>query len=176
MAATTVRREEEEGARRPGIGAAQRAGIRAGAGCNNARVYRHDYILRLIERFGAALIALRNKLLRQTPDETATHAEIIEIAQQAGLDLDVARRLDPGLLLTWLAPIGDPDPAKLWLMAELLYLEGLRTKISGRPEWRGDLERALALLTRLPETWRPGDAFATAGERAAEIRAMVGDD
>ena len=133
-------------------------------------MYRHDYILRLIERFGAALISLRNKILRRASDETVVTVEIQEIARQAGLDLAVARSLDPEALLMWLAPIGDPDPAKLWLMAEILYLEGLHSKTSGLSGWRGDFDRALALLLELPPDWTPGDAFAAAGERAQEIR------
>ena len=137
-------------------------------------MYRHDYILKLIERFGVALIALRNKILRRGREDTSIRAEIGEIAQQAGLDLTVARSLDPESLLMWLAPAGDPDPARLWLMSELLYLEGLDAKETGRSEWRADMERALALLAKLPGDWRPGSAFVTAGERANEVRALLG--
>ena len=136
-------------------------------------MYRHDYLLRLIERLGAALIALRNRILNRASEDTTIGAEIGEIARQAGLDIDVARKLDPELLLTWLAPTGEPDPAKLWLMAELLYLEGLHAHSAGHQHWRADLERALALLVLLPLDWRPGDAFATVGERAGEIRQIL---
>jgi hypothetical protein len=136
-------------------------------------MYRHDYILKLIERLGAALVVLRNRILRRSQDETVVRAEIGDIARQAGLDIDVARTLDPALLLTWLAPAGEPDPAKLWLMSELLYLEGLNARASQTLVWRGDLERALTLLVRLSPHYRPGDSFATAGERAIEIRALL---
>ena len=95
-------------------------------------MYRQDYVLRLIERLGSALIALRNRILRRERDETGIRTEIAEIAGQAGLDLAVARSLDPDMLLMWLAPTGQPDPAKLWLLAELLYLEGLDAKMSKR--------------------------------------------
>jgi hypothetical protein len=139
-------------------------------------MYRQDYILKLIERFGAALIALRNRILRRVGEDAAIRAEIGEIAQQAGLDIGVARMLDPELLLTWLAPTGEPDPARLWLMSELLYLEALQSKRSGEPQWPADLERALALLIRLPLDWRPGDSFATAGERTNEIRTLLGGE
>jgi hypothetical protein len=141
--------------------------------CNNASVYRHDYILKLIERFGAALISLRDKILRRSRDEVGIRAEIHEIAQHAGLDIAVARSLEPASLLMWLAPTGQPDPAKLWLMAELLYLEGLDGKGSGSSQWRGDLERALAILATLPFGWQPADAFTPAGDRAEEIRGLL---
>ena len=136
-------------------------------------MYRHDYILQLIERLGAALIALRNRILKHAPDDEAIRAEIGEIARQAGLDIAVARSLDPELLFMWLAPTGEPDPARLWLMGELLYLEGLHSKSSGEPAWRADLERASALLVRLPPDWRPGAACATAGERTEELRVLL---
>lgn len=136
-------------------------------------MYRHDYILRLIERFGAALITLRDKILRRQRDEVAVRAEISEVARQAGLDLDVARSLDPQQLLIWLAPTGQPDPAKLWLMAELLYLDGLHAHTSGAPGWQGDFERAYAILSHVPPQWRPNDAFASAEERAGEIRTLL---
>jgi hypothetical protein len=136
-------------------------------------MYRHDYIIRLIERFGAALRTLRDVILRRQRDEQGVHAEVGEIARQAGLDLDVARTLDPEMLLMWLAPGGEPDPAKLWLMAELLYLEGLQARAAGSAGWKGDLSRAMGLLERLEPDWRPGDGFTPAGERLSEIRSLL---
>lgn len=135
--------------------------------------YRHDYIIRLIERFGAVLRSLRDRILRREREDLSAHAEIAEIAQQAGLDLGVARTLPHDLMMMWLAPTGDADPAKLWLLAELLYLEALETRTSGGEGWRPDLERASFLLARLEPAWRPGDGFASAEERLGEIAAML---
>ena len=134
---------------------------------------RDDYVLRLIERLGATLIALRNRILRRAREDVAITAEIQEIARQAGLDLAVARTLGPEMLLMWLAPTGEADPARLWLMAELLYLEALAGRASGGTEWRADMKRALAVLSRVPSEWRPRDELAAAGERIAEIRALL---
>jgi hypothetical protein len=136
-------------------------------------MYRHDYIIRLIERFGAALRSLRDVILQRQREGPLVRAEIGEIARHAGLDLTVARTLDLETLLMWLAPGGEPDPAKLWLMAELLYLEGLQVKASGRAGWEGDLTRAMGLMERLEPDWRPGEAFTPAGERLAEIRTLL---
>jgi hypothetical protein len=137
--------------------------------------YRHDYIIRLIERFGAVLRSLRDRILRREREDLSARAEIAEIAQHAGLDLGVARTLPPEMLMMWLAPTGEADPAKLWLMAELLYLEALETRTSGGEGWRADLERAATLLVRLDPSWRPGDGFAIAEERLAEIRTLLAD-
>ena len=138
-------------------------------------MYRRDYILRLIERFGQMLIALRNRILRREMDSADVRAELRHIAEQAGLDLELARQLDPAMLAAWLAPTDDVDEPKLWLMAELLYLEGQQARADG-VVWRGDAVRALALFGRLPTTWRPSDDLATAGERAAELEALLESD
>jgi hypothetical protein len=136
-------------------------------------VYRHDYLIRLIERFGVALRALRDRILRRERDQLSVRGELGEIARQAGLDLEVARRLDPAALMMWLAPSGPPDPARLWLMAELLYLEGIAGKAADDGAWRGDLTRAASLLKHVDGDWRPGPEFATAAERADEIRGLL---
>ncbi len=134
-------------------------------------MYRRDYILRLIERFGRMLIALRNHILQREIESDDAGAQIHEVAREAGLDLEIARRLDPAALLMWLAPTADFDAPRLWLMAELLYLGGLDARESGAEgEGRADFERALALYAHLPPDWRPTDDFVTAGARAEEIR------
>ena len=135
--------------------------------------YRHDYIIRLIERFGALLRSLRDRILRREMAHLSARAEIAEIARHAGLDLEVARTLPPDLLMMWLAPTGEADPAKLWLMAELLYLEALEARASGGDGWRADFDRASSLLVRLEASWRPGDGFSSAGERLREMRTML---
>ena len=134
-------------------------------------MYRRDYILRLIERFGQMLIALRNRILKREGDSVEARAEIHEMARSAGLDLDVARQLDPPTLLLWLAPGDDVDEPKLWLMAELLYLEGLHAHEAGEPcVGQSDLSRALAVFGRLTATFRPHEDLPSAGERVEEIR------
>ena len=139
------------------------------------RVYRRDYILRLIERFGQMLIALRNRILKRELDSEQARAEIHEMARMAGLDLEVARQLDPATLLVWLAPGDDVDEAKLWLMGELLYLEGLRVRGAAQADGGGDdFARALAVFSRLPTAWRPHAELPSAGERAAEVRRLLG--
>jgi hypothetical protein len=138
-------------------------------------MYRRDFVLRLIERFGRMLIALRNHILHREIESADARAQIGEVAREAGLDLEIARRLDPAALLMWLAPTGDFDAPRLWLMAELLYLAALDDRASGDDgAARANFERALALYSHLPPEWTPSDDFATAGERRAEIVNSVG--
>jgi hypothetical protein len=122
----------------------------------------------------AVAIALRNRILKREPDSDQALADIHEMARSSGLDLDVARQLDPQTLLLWLAPGDDVDEPKLWLMAELLYLEGLHAQAAGEPgAGRADLTRALAVFGRLPAGWRPHADLPSAGERVDEIRESV---
>jgi hypothetical protein len=136
-------------------------------------VYRQDYILRLIEHLSRALAALRHRLLGRTIETVEARAEIQEAAREAGLDLDVARRLDGAMLLMWLAPGGTVDEPKLWLMAELLYLEALAARAEGNVEGsRADACRALTILTRVSPDFRPSPDLASAGERSEELRRL----
>lgn len=133
-------------------------------------MYRRDFILRLIERFGRALIALRNRILKREAEAAPVHADIHGIASEAGLDLDLARRLDPRTLVMWLAPTGEVDEAKFWLLGELLYLEGLAAQGQGEADGGGgDMARALAVFSKLPAGWRPASDLASAGERCQEL-------
>jgi hypothetical protein len=136
-------------------------------------MYRSDYILRVIERFARALIGVRNRLLKQGDESAESLPSIHEIATDAGLDLTVARSLDPRSLLMWLAPTGEIDAGRLWLMAELLYLEALRGRAERTDSWRGDAERALAIESKLEENWGPGLGLATPAERIRELREML---
>ena len=98
------------------------------------------------ERFARALIAIRNRLLKRAADAAEARAEIHEIARTSGIDLDVAKQLDPATLLVWLAPGDDVDEAKLWLTAELLYLDALHERERGL----GDRGHVLGRVRRDP--------------------------
>jgi hypothetical protein len=140
-------------------------------------MYRHDYILRLIEQFGRALATLRNRIAGRQATPAEVREQIATVASQSGLQLDIARTLDPAMLLMWLAPRGDQDidPGKFWLMAELLYLEGLQAAEEGDgPRALPDFERAVVVLSKLEPDWRPQADLASASERLTEIDRALG--
>jgi hypothetical protein len=137
-------------------------------------MYRYDYILRLIERFAQALRLMRDRILRREVTAADMRDELREVASLSGLDLDVARRLDGGMLLMWLSPTGEVDPPRFWLMGELLYLEGLAARQEqGGEAGRADLEAALTVFSQVPEDWRPMEGMASAGERVQQIREIT---
>ena len=137
-------------------------------------MYRRDYMIRLIERFARALIAVRNRVIRRELTQEELRREIAEVGEQAGLDLDTARQLDPQTLLMWLAPTGDIDEPKFWLLAELLYLEGIEGRTMGTGDaGHADLARARAIFARLPPDWQPAEGLTSARERIAEIDRLL---
>jgi hypothetical protein len=138
-------------------------------------MYRYDYVLRLIERLGHVLRRLRDRLLQRQFSNHHLRAEVTEIAPEAGLDVAFARRLDPATLVAWLAPIpGHVDNDRVWLMAELLYAEALAARAAGQErQGGGDLRRAAVLFAHLDTPWKPSADLPSAGDRVAEIRALL---
>lgn len=68
-----------------------------------------------------------------------------EVAIRIGVDLDVVRVATPDTLLGMLTPGRDPDPGKLWAVAEVLYLDWRAARAAGDTEAAAD-RRAKALL------------------------------
>jgi len=138
---------------------------------------QRDYILRHIEQLGAALLALRNRILGRKVDARAARQELSGLAGQAGFDLELLRGFSGETLLMLVSPTGEVEPARCWLTAELLYLDGLQARAEGRTDdARGSLEKA-RLLYGLVE---PGGGMLVglpeAGERAREIEGMLATD
>ena len=96
-----------------------------------------DYILRMIEQMAAVVAALRRRILKG--DSTGLEAEARNMATAAGIDLSLAMLLEPDAILSLLSPDGRPDPTRVWLAAELLYLEGLSAHTAGSDDEAGKL-------------------------------------
>jgi len=137
-------------------------------------MYRQDYIIRLIEQFGRTMAALLSRVSGRQLSPAEVHTQVATVASQSGLQLDVARTLDPSMLLMWLAPRGEIDPGKFWLLAELLLIEGAQAHEEGRAAAaRADLERARWILSHLESDWRPQDDLASVSERRDDIDAWL---
>ena len=139
------------------------------------QMYRYDYVLRLIERLGQLLRTVRDRMLQRRLSDDDVRHELHDIAREAGLDVAFARRLDPATLVTWLAPIPDRmDTERVWLMAELLHVEGLAARETGDTQQAdADLRRALALFEHIAPTWKPTAEDASAADRVAELQALL---
>lgn len=135
---------------------------------------QRDYILRMIEQVGRALIAIRRQLLGQPSDIGDVTQALHAVAGQLGIDLDLARRATPETLLLLSAP--QTDPARCWAIAEMLYLDALDAAAEGRPEEaREGLQKARFFFAMV----EPGGVmllgWPEAAERIAEIDARLVD-
>ncbi|NIM49536.1 MAG: hypothetical protein GTN78_22135 [Gemmatimonadales bacterium] len=133
-------------------------------------MYHRDYILRMIEQVGAVLRRLREMILKQAGESTTVKQELNKAVQQVGFDLDLARIADGPTLERMVAPTGELEPGRGWLVAEALYLDGLEAHIEGRAlEARRSLDKALRLYRLLePDALLP-TGFPEAADRIREI-------
>lgn len=138
--------------------------------------HQRDYLLRLIEQMGAALVELRNLILGRAADPQRVDDELAALAGRAGMDLPLLRGFSLETLLMFVSPTGDIEPGRCWLMAELLYLDGLEAVLDGRPdEGREGLRKALGLFRMI----EPGGGLLVglpeAAERIEEIEARLAE-
>ncbi len=111
---------------------------------------RRDYVMRLIEQVGQMLLALRRRILAREVTTSETREELRAAARAGGLDYDLARAMTPDTLLLMVAPGGEVDPGRCWLLAEMFYLEGVEAELVGQVgEARDSLERAAFLFGML---------------------------
>ena len=135
---------------------------------------QRDYILRLIEELGAALIALRNAIIRGGAPPAEVESTLRRATSAAGMELELARVLSVEALPGMVAPTGEVEPAKCWVLAEALMTDGVNRM------HEGDLERARPLLAKAATLFRlvaPWGAFLVgfpeAEERIAEIEGLL---
>ncbi|UCC24949.1 MAG: hypothetical protein JSU98_14625 [Gemmatimonadales bacterium] len=106
---------------------------------------QRDFILRMIERFGQMLIALRNRILRGDHPQQIEDS-LLAGSQQVGVDLALVRSFTLESLLMFVGKEGQLELDRAWLMAEILSLDGLQSARLGQVEpARDSLLKARAL-------------------------------
>lgn len=116
---------------------------------------QRDYVLRLIEQAGLVLKQALARILGRSATRAETARDLRRAANLGGLDLDLLKLCDGDTLLQLVTPGGEPEPARTWLAAESLYLDGLAAQLEGATdEARASLAKAL-LLYRLIQPGAP---------------------
>jgi hypothetical protein len=128
----------------------------------------------MIEQMGELLIALRNRVLGRSVTRQELSDGFARVASQTGIDLGLARSATPETLQLLVAPTGEVEPGRCWLVAEMLAVDGLQWEAEHRPdEARASYERARALFSLL----EPGGAFLVglpeASDRVGELTARL---
>lgn len=129
-----------------------------------------DWILRMIEQLGAALIALRNMILGGKVGREEVQSRLQKAVEGIGFNLDLAKAASPETVRMLVAPTGDVEPGRCWLVAEVLYLDGLQAQMEDRWEDAcASFERALPLYALLEPHGLLVAGLPEAEERIAEI-------
>ena len=133
-----------------------------------------DYLLRQIEMLGEILVAIRKLIVRGAAPSEEISQRLREVSGKGGLDLDLARAATPDTLRLLIAPSGEVEPGKCWLLAETLLLDGLDARES-RDEARflDSLGKAGMLFTLLAPMGAFLVGFPEAAERVEEIDLLL---
>ncbi len=136
---------------------------------------RRDYILRMIEQIGGALIAMRNRILGRRTTPARIEEDLQALAGRSGFDLDVIRGLSGDTLHMLVAPSGEVEPGRCWLIAELLYLDGLEAEVEERADdARTSFEKARTLFSLIAPGGGMLVGFPEAEDRFRDIEARLG--
>jgi hypothetical protein len=131
---------------------------------------QRDYILRLIEQMGAIIAALRDRILGRKADYASLQEELSSLSSRAGFDLALLRGFDGETLRMLVAPTGEVEPARCWMMAEILYLDGLEADVDGRrDDARASFDKARVLYTLIEPAGGMLVGMVEAGVRIEEI-------
>ncbi len=125
---------------------------------------QRDFILRIIEQIGAVLAELRHRILSGA-DAGAVDNALTDAADQAGFDLTLLRGFTLESLHMFVVSGGEIEPARCWLMAEVLYLDGLQAFLEGRAD---DARDGLIKARSLYDLVRPAGAMIVGLPEAAE--------
>jgi hypothetical protein len=111
---------------------------------------RRDYLLRMIEQVSRVLARVRDKIARG--ENAAARDELRGVVRQAGLELDMVKRMSPETLLGMLTMGSTPDPARCLLVAEVLAAEADRAAAANEGD---DVVRLRAKAVELYRAARP---------------------
>ena len=134
-------------------------------------MHQRDYILRLLEQLGVAFAALRRRILQREKSSEVREA-LSQIAGQAGFDIELLRRFDLETLRLFGMPTGEVEPTRCWMMAEILYLDGLEASLSDQAA-EESLLKARALFDMLRPAGGLLVGWPEAADRIAEIDALL---
>jgi len=126
---------------------------------------------------GEILIAIRRMILGGGTKPSEVRARLNEVSGRTGMDLDLARASTPETLRMLVAPAGEVEPGRGWLLAETLLLDGLQAKQEGDlARWEDSLLKARMLFKLLGPMGAFLVGFPEAAVRVEEIDALLSDD
>jgi len=138
-------------------------------------VTQRDFILRQIEALGEFLVAIRKAILGGEADGASIETRLQDVSGKGGMDLALARAATPETIRLLIAPTGDVEPGRCWLLAETLFLDGLQAHLSHQEDRALDsFAKARMLFSLLEPMGAFLVGFPEAAERIREIDERVG--
>lgn len=90
-----------------------------------------DYILRLIEMAGRVLREALRRILAGDATEAEVEDAIADAGARVGIDARLALMATAETLELMVAPAGEVDVTRCWVLAESLYVAGVHAEASG---------------------------------------------
>ena len=135
---------------------------------------QRDYVLRMIEQAAAVLKELMDRLRGRRVTREEALLDLKRAAFLGNLDLDLLRVLDANAVRAIVLQVGQSDPARIWLAAEILYLDGLSAEAQGdSPAAAASLSKALMLFGMVEPTVTLPGGFPEVVERMRDIEARL---
>jgi hypothetical protein len=136
-----------------------------------------DYLLRQIEMLGEILVAIRKLILGGGAPSSEVSARLNEVSGKVGMDLELARAATPDTLRLLIAPGGEVEPGKCWLLAETLLLDGLQGRSEGdEGRFQDSLRKARMLFSLLAPMGAFLVGFPEGEDRVQEIDELLSED
>ena len=121
------------------------------------------------------LIALRKAILGGAAGREVVEATLRRAASGAGMELELARALSADALPAMVAPTGEVEPARCWVLAEALMTDGVNRLHLGESELaRSSLAKAAVLFDLVAPWGAYLTGFPEARERIEEIEELLG--
>lgn len=123
---------------------------------------------------GVVLRALLQMILNRQASPSEVRAALQQVLTQVGFDLDIALVADADTLLRMVAPNGEVEPGRGWMVAEAMYLDGLDAALDGRAsEAHYSLEKARRLFRMFDRSTPLVAGFPEAQARIREIETRM---
>jgi hypothetical protein len=135
---------------------------------------QRDYVLRLIEQAAAVLKELMDRLRGRRVSRDEVLLDLKRVAFLGNLDLDLLRVLDANAVRMIALQLGQSDPSRIWLAAEMLYLDGMSAQaVDDQAGARSSFAKALMLYGLVEPTVTLPGGFPEVMERMQDIETRL---
>ena len=107
-------------------------------------------------------------------DGATIEQRLSEASGTGGMELELARAATPDTLRLFIAPTGEIEPGRCWLLAETLYLDGIHARLLEDSARASDSLRKARMLFSLLKPWGAFlVGFPEAAQRVDEIDGLL---